>query len=221
MTDNDIALTPGELANNGMMVQGLQKLLTGSETNLTVLSDVIKDLPKNKAWLAFSFHKYPDQVFRWSAADFRKFIEADRPAGCQTPLYVLERMLRETDAWEIFLELTRGNPGGANNPNGVNQYSNGEVNHYHVMVDLPVEPSKPALCGNSVSYALRRLSKERPDLYEQVKAQELTANAAMVEAGFRPKRITVPVDVKGAAAVLARNFHDDVPKLIEALQALL
>jgi hypothetical protein len=207
--EDAIALTPGELANNGMQVQGLQKLLTGSETNLSVLSRVIKSLQNSNAWCAFSFHKYPDQVFRWSAADFRKFIEADRPSGCQTPLYVLERMLRETDAWESFLELTRGTPG---NPTGANQYNGGK---YDSIILSSVEPSKKPPCGTSVSYALRRLSKNRPDLYEQVKAQELSANAAMIQAGFKDKTITVPIDVKKAAKVLVRNF--DVAELLAAI----
>lgn len=44
--------------------------------------------------------------------------------------------------------------------------------------------------GNSRAYTLRRLSDERPDLYERVVAKELSANAAAIEAGFRtpPKR---------------------------------
>lgn len=41
--------------------------------------------------------------------------------------------------------------------------------------------------GNNPSYALRRLAKDRPDLHAQCLAGELTANAAMVEAGFRKR----------------------------------
>jgi hypothetical protein len=39
--------------------------------------------------------------------------------------------------------------------------------------------------GNSRTYALRRLAKDRPDLHAQCLAGEMTANAAMVQAGFR------------------------------------
>jgi hypothetical protein len=31
----------------------------------------------------------------------------ERPADCETPLHVLERMLRGTDAWETYLRLAR------------------------------------------------------------------------------------------------------------------
>jgi hypothetical protein len=39
--------------------------------------------------------------------------------------------------------------------------------------------------GNARSYTLARLQQHRPDLYQRVKAGELTANAAAIEAGFR------------------------------------
>lgn len=39
--------------------------------------------------------------------------------------------------------------------------------------------------GNSPTYALRRLKRDRPDLAERVMSGELSANAAAIEAGFR------------------------------------
>lgn len=51
--------------------------------------------------------------------------------------------------------------------------------------------------GNTNTYALRRLAKKRPDLHAQCLAGELTANAAMVQAGFRtrpPSRKLTPLD---------------------------
>jgi len=42
--------------------------------------------------------------------------------------------------------------------------------------------------GTSKDAALRRLRKDRPDLLERVLSDELSANAAMVEAGFRKKK---------------------------------
>jgi hypothetical protein len=41
--------------------------------------------------------------------------------------------------------------------------------------------------GTSRSYTLARLQQHRPELYERVKAGELTANAAAAVAGFRKK----------------------------------
>jgi hypothetical protein len=48
-----------------------------------------------------------------------------------------------------------------------------------------VSISKPKQ-GTSRAYTLARLSRERPDLYERVKARELSANAAATIAGWRP-----------------------------------
>jgi hypothetical protein len=51
--------------------------------------------------------------------------------------------------------------------------------------------------GNASAAALRRLRKDRPDLHAEVMAGEQSANAAAIEAGFRPKTATVPLTVEG------------------------
>src|SRR5215475_6065204 len=149
-----------------MLVQCLQKLLQGKEYNLKVITETVKNIgTEDGPWRAFAFSDSAE-VHRWNASEFRKFIEADRPAGCQTPLHVVEHLLRDTEAWETWLKLTRGEPGGANNPEGRNQHTPKEDNCDNIIVDLPV--SNPPPTGTSVSYAVRRLSRERPDLYERV-----------------------------------------------------
>jgi hypothetical protein len=72
--------------------------------------------------------------------------------------------------------------------------------------------------GNAAAAALRRLRKDRPDLLAKVKAGELSANAAAIEAGFRVKTITVPVDVDRAARALVKVF---TPSQREKLSRLL
>lgn len=44
------------------------------------------------------------------------------------------------------------------------------------------------LGGNGRERALRKLRKDRPDLHAKVTKKEMTANAAMLEAGFRKKK---------------------------------
>ena len=115
---------------------------------------------------------------------------------------MLERVLRGSDAWETFLELTRGERGGVNNPHGRAGKPEPEINRDIITVDSPPPPAT----GTSVSYALRRLKRERPDLYERVKAREMSAHAASVEAGFREKAITIPAEPRKAARRLVRHF---------------
>lgn len=46
----------------------------------------------------------------------------------------------------------------------------------------------PISRGNSALYTLKRLRRDRPDLFDQVLAGVTSANAAAIEAGFRKKR---------------------------------
>jgi hypothetical protein len=77
--------------------------------------------------------------------------------------------------------------------------------------------------GTSESYALRRLKRDHPELAEKVVADEMSANAAAIEAGFRDKTATIPIHKGGeeqherAAERLAKHF-DDVETLIRHLQ---
>ncbi|HEY7158085.1 MAG TPA: hypothetical protein VH575_29295, partial [Gemmataceae bacterium] len=53
--------------------------------------------------------------------------------------------------------------GGANNPHGCKgKPEDEEINRDNVTVDSPRDYSHEASTGNSVSYAVRRLSRQRP-----------------------------------------------------------
>jgi len=59
--------------------------------------------------------------------------------------------------------------------------------------------------GTSESAALRRLRKEREDLHAEVLAGNLSAHAAMVQAGYRPRTVSVPVTRPDAVARALRK----------------
>lgn len=73
--------------------------------------------------------------------------------------------------------------------------------------------------GNSQAKALRRLRKDAPSLHSEVLAGRLSAHAAMVQAGFRPKTISVPVSrPESIAAALRKHLGpDDIARLIRLL----
>lgn len=48
--------------------------------------------------------------------------------------------------------------------------------------------------GNARPYLMDRLHRLRPELHARVVAGELTAHAAAVEAGWRPKTVSMRVD---------------------------
>ena len=80
-----------------------------------------------------------------------------------------------------------------------------------------VPTSRPE--GNAQTKALRRLRKDAPELHAEVLAERLTAHAAMVQAGFRPKTVSVPVTKPEAVArsLLKYMSADDIAKLIALL----
>lgn len=73
--------------------------------------------------------------------------------------------------------------------------------------------------GTTQAASLRRLRKDAPSLHSEVLAGRLSAHAAMVQAGFRPKTISVPVSrPESIAAALRKHLGpDDLARLIRLL----
>lgn len=70
--------------------------------------------------------------------------------------------------------------------------------------------------GTSRAYNLNRLSRQAPELYERVLDGELSANAAAIEAGFRPPSLTINAkDPVKTAASIRRKFGDDFCQLLK------
>jgi len=69
--------------------------------------------------------------------------------------------------------------------------------------------------GTTVSYAIRRLKRDAPELAEKVISGELSANEAAIAAGFRERTVTISLDLDKAAHQLIRRF--DAYKLIDAI----
>lgn len=63
--------------------------------------------------------------------------------------------------------------------------------------------------GTSKEQALRRLKKDRPELYEKVVKGQLSAHEAMVKAGFRKPYKSVRPEVNHVAIFLHEHFNDD------------
>jgi hypothetical protein len=60
--------------------------------------------------------------------------------------------------------------------------------------------------GTSTRYTLARLDRDRPDLAAKVRAKEITANAAAIQAGFRRPTVTMTDDLPRAAATIVRQW---------------
>lgn len=73
--------------------------------------------------------------------------------------------------------------------------------------------------GTSRSYADDRLARDAPELYSQVLAGHLSAHAAMVQAGFRRRTISVAIeDPERVVAALRTHMNPD--QLAEVVRRL-
>jgi hypothetical protein len=119
------------------------------------------------------------------------FIEREPLRGCGVTIDVVRAMLEpDSEVSVLFEEAIRGAPeaekGEAQNSTGSNQWINRDNIRNNPPVDPDVIPmrsrdySSEAFTDNSVSYAVRRLGKERPDLLEKVKQGDMSARATMV-----------------------------------------
>ena len=219
------------LAYNASKVAMLQSCLSSLDSSLGVVPGLLNEIKEGDCWRDFKFPDSPP--VRWSASQFREFIQAPRPAGCDTPLYVLERALHGTDAILAFNELTRGRPG---NPTGANQHTSGKCDN--VTLSNPAadvipflvsragetkpDPNPKPPTGNSVSYAIRRLKNNSPELAERVIRGEMSAHAASVQAGFKDAQVTIPVVPARAAKIIVKHFGiEGTNALVAAIATLL
>jgi hypothetical protein len=129
---------------------------------------------------------------------FRDFIEAEAPEGLGATVVQLERLV--TDDPDAVLALRNA----LKAPHGGTRESKTAISR------LGQQGS------DSLPRTLDRLHRNRPDLYERVKAGELSANAAAIEAGWKRRMASIPVDSpESAIKALERRFTRQ--QLIDAL----
>ena len=124
--------------------------------------------------------------FRSPAGDvehcsFEEFVIKPKPGGLGSTVSMLQDLCRSNKAALAAIDKATQRPRGG----GRNQHTVCHVDNVH-------EAERPS--GNSESAALRRLRKDRPDLLAEVLENRLSANAAAIKAGFRPKTFTVRAD---------------------------
>ncbi len=72
--------------------------------------------------------------------------------------------------------------------------------------------------GTTAQRALRVLREKAPKLHAKVLAGDMSANAAMIEGGFRKKTVTLALEVESAARTLRRVFTErQLRALVRAL----
>jgi hypothetical protein len=195
------------LREAGVIVAHLSRALLDGSRDLSTVPSLIKRVIAEDMWRQrvdpASGRKIPERPFR----AFAEFIATPAAKG---GLGSSIRQLRglcesDTEALDAIDRVTQRSRGGDRRSPDFN------VDNVHV--------ERPA--GNSESAALRRLRKSAPELHAEVLAERLSAHAAMVKAGFRPRTVTVrPDDPQSAARTLRRHMSPDaVAELAHILAA--
>lgn len=214
----------GNLVANHHEYEALYEALRSGEHAYEMVPSVLPRMIRQGSW---SDRYEPHRHQRIQVERFRDFIERQPPEGLGTTEKTIRQYLAghpdKLEEFNLMLAIPRG---GSNNPTGKNQHA--EVNRSIRTVDLGIEASgldpvavdvahesaigtrgtarKGPSRGTTVEYAVRRLTRKRPDLMARVRAGELSFHAAMREAGFRRPVFQVPEDPAAAARALARHF---------------
>jgi hypothetical protein len=210
---NAIQTTP-DLAFRDVVIEGLRKSLVEGEHGLKGVPALTKRVISEGLWRE-RIVRATGEIVRFDS--FAQFVHALPPQGLGADVAMLQRLCEgHEDILGLIDQEIQRPAGGANNPYG----RAGKPYEVEINVDnINVDSTNQRPDGTSRQAALRRLRKDRPDLLERVTGGELSPHAAMLEAGFRRKTISVPLDPELAAHALARHFTDDqIDALIAALR---
>ena len=189
--------------------QMLSVRLTQDGRNASLILDLISDVVEHEDWTRLTdrdskpltFRKYVEMPYEqggigWQVDNLQKVIllthDNARP-GRENPETVGRIAAMRAKVTDLL------NP--AANTHGSNQL----VGHDNVMSSTVTDTG----FGNSPEYAIRRLKRDDPELAQRVIRGELSPHAAAIQAGFRRKTITVPVEVAAAARAIAKHFTSD------------
>lgn len=182
------------MVRNRHLVESLERSLRSGSHGLSVVPGLLKRLLEEGSWREFTTQR--EELVRYER--FADFVSTPPLKGLGSDLGLIRRVIgNDVEALDLLDRALQ-------NPVGTNVASNNVT-------------SQPA--GNQRDKALRKLRKDAPELHEQVLAGSLTAHAAMVKAGYRPKTFTVRADNAASAARTLRKHLD--PRQLAELAALL
>lgn len=180
---------------NAVLVDALSSALRRGGNALGSVPDLLKRVLEEESWRHFTTQRGEDVRHNRFAA----FVTTPPLQGLGADIDLVRRIVRDDKAALDLLDRAVQNPVGRPSETLDN------------VQDFP--------SGNSEAAALRRLRKDAPELHARVLADELSAHAAMVQAGYRPKTFTVrATDPDSIARTLKRHMHpDDLRSLAELL----
>lgn len=188
----------------GGVVESLGSALRSGEHGLTTAPKLLLRILRDGSWREFVTQR-GEQV-RYE--QFDQFVATPPLKGLGATPHLVDKIVEaiedkaeRTEAQDL---LDQARQRGTGRPSE-------SVSNIHSSAERPA--------GTSRDRALRKLRADSPSLHAEVLAGRISAHAAMVQAGFRRKTVSVPVDRPEAAAKALRKSL--TPEDIAVLAALL
>lgn len=190
-------VTNKRLEENHEYIKQLAQSVAEGKYGIDGTAKMFKLVMKKGAWQAFK-NEFGNEIH---PIDFKTFVEKPYPEGLGTTLEMLEKLIKDDmEALSIFTHLVTGKWGG-------DHKSNNKSNN------ITLENNR----GTTKGYALRKLLKDAPELHYKVIQGELSPHAAMMQAGFRDKKISIPINVEKTVEAIRRHFTDEEIEKIKEL----
>lgn len=176
-------------------------------------------------------------VTQWREAEFDYFL-----ISCDLSHEDVGRAILHTGAWSTFVRIMDANADEAHrrplqeaasswmSPSNEGLIERAQRLGWTKAPDTPrlraapLPPRRPVYSSTHTRdsrqvYVLRRLSRERPDLYQRVLNDELSPSAALRVAGLAMETISITTDPERAAATIRRHFdRRAIARLVKFLQ---
>jgi len=176
-------------------IENLQMMLSEYSFTSKNIPEGIKHILQHELWRERD--PAPGKLTKKVFKNFKEFCEAGSPFGLNTMFqYVYDLCKRDTEILDL-IDRANKNEIGEN----LGAYR-GEKGVYNIHTLRPT--------GTTAQAGLRTLRKRRPDLHRKVIECEMSVNAAMIEAGFRKKKVQLVLgDIQKIAESLIRHLSRD------------
>ena len=189
---------------NYALVKELSGAIYHGGARLEAIPGLLKQVIQEGCWREYSDALHELRTF----TTFTEFVTSD--VGLRTSVSRLQRLCYDDPEALDLLDRETALPVGAN------QYTHAPTEgHDNIMT----QNDTGATQGTSAAYALRRL-RAHPALHARVLARELSPHAAMLEAGLRRPRVSIPTDkIRDVLVILQKHFSkEDLRMLCHLLQ---
>ena len=195
-----------EQRHRGNLVAALSSAVAHGSGGLRHVPGLLRQVLVDHGWREFVSQR-GEEV---RPASFEEFVTTPplKGIGAESVAQIERLVSDDPEALRMVREASTAKPGGDRRSTDyqtkTDNVSNGLAEEHH---------------GNRRSYTLDRLHRQQPDLYQQVVDGQLSANAAAVQAGWRPRTFTVRADDPGHIARTLQRRLD--PGSLKELRRLL